>query len=263
MARPIKSGLSYFPLDTDFFGNDTINALRRAHGSVGVLVYLNLLCHIYHEGYYIKFKSLDELSMDIAEEITNVQLKRTATQVAETINYLVGQGTLNEALFKRGIISGEKIQEQYVCVAYKLKRNIRLDVHALVDVCDCIRKFKVNSKKTVVNSEETAVNSEFGTQNKSKSKNTTTTIVSISGAQVRTCACEGEDEARDGPPDVVEVAALFDREYGMRRIEALEEAHRFYDYNEARGWDCLPYWRVAAVRWRDQKIKREVEEDSR
>ena len=258
MARPIKPGLSYFPLDTDFFGNDTINALRRAYGLVGVITYLNLLCHIYREGYYLEFKSLEELSMDIAEEITNVQMKRTATLVVETINYLVERGTLDEALFKRGIISGKKIQEQYVQVAYKAKRNIRLDVHKLVDVGDCIRKIKVNSEKTRVNSEETGVNPEFSAQ--SKSKNTTTTILSILGA--RACACEGEEEARDGPPDVTEVAAVFDREYGMHRVEALAEAHRFYDYNEARGWDCLPHWRVAAVRWRDQKIKKEVEEDS-
>ena len=256
MPRPLKLGFDYFSLDTDFFQNKTINALRRAHGSIGVLVYLNLLCRIYREGYYLKFKSLEELSMDIAEEISSAQVRRTATRVTETITYLVESRILDESLFKQSLISGTKIQEQYVLTAYKAKRNIRLDVHALVDVGDCIRKFKVSSEKTQVNSEEKGVNSEFSTQ--SNSNRTTTTILSISGAQARTCESAGE--IRDGPPDIVEIAALFDREYGMRRTEALEEAQRFYDYNEARGWDCLPYWRVAAVRWRDQKIKKEVEE---
>ena len=235
MARPIKPGLSYFSLDTDFFENDTIKALRRAHGSIGVLVYLNLLCHIYQEGYYLKFDSLEELSMDIAEEITNAQLKRTATHVAETINYLVGQGTLNEALFKRGIISGEKIQEQYVRVAYRAKRNIRLDVHGLVDVGDCIRKIKVNSEKTAVNSEETAVNSEFSTQSKSKSKNTTT-ILSLSHAR-----------AREDIPTFTQIVAYFN-ELGVE--DTLRQAEVFEAYNESREWDCLPHWKAAAKRWK-------------
>lgn len=255
MPRPLKLGFDYFSLDTDFFENKTINALRRAHGSIGVLVYLNLLCRIYKEGYYFKFKSLEELSMDIAEEISSAQVRRTAARVTETITYLVESRILDESLFKQSLISGTKIQEQYVLMAYKAKRNIKLGVHALVDVNLVIRNFKVNSEKTRVNSEETAVNSEFSTQ--SNSNNTTTTITSIERA------CAREDREPDKSPDVCEIAAVFSHEFYMPRAEAYMEASRFYDYNEARGWDCLPHWRVAAVRWNEQKINKEIEEDSK
>lgn len=260
MPRPVKLGFDYFSLDTDFFENKTINALRRTHDSIGVLTYLNLLCRIYREGYYIKFDSLDELALDIAEEITSTQIRRVASQVAETILYLVGRGTLSEALFKRGCISGEKIQEQYVLSAYKAKRNIRLGVHALVDVGDCIRKFRVSSEKNGVSSEEKGVSSEKSTHSNSYSNNTTTTILSIPGAQARESEKENAVGVRDGPPEVTEIASYFNSTCEMLMSESLREAVRFYDYNEARGWDCLPLWRVAAERWNEQKIKREVEE---
>lgn len=294
MPRPIKLGFDYFSLDTDFFQNKTINALRRAHGSVGVLVYINLLCRIYRSGYFIKFDSLDELSADIAEEIASTQIRRVETQVAETINYLVGRGTLSEALFKRGIISGEKIQEQYVLSAYKAKRNIKLGVHALVDVNQVIQNFRVSSEKTRVNSEEMGVNSEFSTHSNSYSNNTTTDSLSMT----RACA-QGKQDIQDAQfartqftrnacsqdiqdeqfahvqivrtpcvhgvqvPMLTEIASEFRDSYDMSMTESLSEAQRFYDFNSARGWDCLPHWRVAAARWNQQKINREVEEDKR
>ena len=185
MPRPKKQGFAYFPLDTDFFENKKTKALRRAHGDIGILTYINLLCKVYAKGYYYEFSDIEELSHDIAEEITNVQLARTATCVTETINYLVGRGILDEGLFKRGIISGEALQEQFVLSAQKSKRKIEMNVHCLVDVLDILRKNGVSSEETAVNSEETAVNSEEGTQSKSKSKSkinnihTTTTTTDI------------------------------------------------------------------------------------
>ena len=168
MGRNIKQGFDYFPLYTDFFTNKKIKNLRRAHGSIGVLTYLNLLSRVYKNGYYYKFDDLEELSMDIAEEIANVQLRATATSVTETINYLVGRGILAEGLFKQGIISGVALQEQYVIMAYKAKRKTDMGVHCLVDVLQVIEKYRENSEETPIYSEEIPIYSEFGTQSKSK-----------------------------------------------------------------------------------------------
>ena len=55
MGRPIKIGLDYFPLDTCFFQNPKIKALRRDRGSIGIAVYLNILCRVYGSGYYYKY----------------------------------------------------------------------------------------------------------------------------------------------------------------------------------------------------------------
>ena len=233
MPRPYKIGLDYFPLDTDFFTNKKTKSLRRAHDSIGVLSYINLMCRVYRNGYYYKFDDLEELSMDIAEEIASNQLRKVAASVTETINYLVGRGILDEGLFKQGIISGVALQEQYVISTYKAKRNIKMDVHCLVDVNEVVSKNKVNS-------EETQVNSENGTQSKSKVNNskikencfTTTTTTA---------------RARDDVPSDQEILEYF----VSRKFDDPEtEAYKFKVYNESRNWDCLPNWKGAANLWR-------------
>lgn len=246
MGRNIKQGFGYFPLYTDFFTNKKIKNLRRAHGSIGVLTYLNLLSRVYKNGYYYKFDDLEELSMDIAEEIANVRLRATATSVTETINYLVGRGILAEGLFKQGIISGVALQEQYVIMAYKAKRKIEMDVHCLVDVLQVIEKNKESSEEMPIYSEEMPIYSEFGTQskskvNKSKDKTkvlskTTTTDHPISIARTR------EEIPKD-----MEILEYFDVSVG--KDAAGTEAYRFKQYNESREWDCLPNWKGAADRW--------------
>ena len=234
MGRPIKQGLDYFPLDTDFFTNKKIKSLRRAHGSTGVLTYLNLLCRVYRNGYYYKFDDLEELSMDIAEEIACTQIRATATGVTETINYLVGRGILNQGLFERGIISGVALQEQYAESAYKAKRNIKMDAFLLTDVLP-------SAEKNGVSSEEMGVSSEESAQSKVKVKvkeKTTTTEYPILSTIAR---------VREGVPESLEVREYFDER--MPGDIAGEEAYRFIKYNEEREWRGVTDWTVAADRW--------------
>lgn len=175
MPRPRKPGLDYFPLDCDFFQSKRIKALRRAHKSFGILTYLSILCKVYGgSGYYYRFDSPDELCMDIAEEIAGDQVRRVSTQVAESINYLVEQGTFDRCLFERGVITGKTIQQQYLLSAQAAKRKVDMSLYNLLsgdeiaageksgegEAGDCIPKNGVSSEETPVNSEETSVNSE-------------------------------------------------------------------------------------------------------
>lgn len=245
MPRPIKQGFDYFSLDTDFFQNKSINALRRLYGSVGVLVYLNLLCRIYRNGYFISFDDIEELSMDIAEEIASAPLGRVSASVSKVINYLVDRGTFDRALFEKYVISGEKIQEQYVIASYRAKRNIRLGVHSLVDADVVIRNFRQSSEKKSVSSEKMAINSKTGTHSNSYSNNTTTTSQSI-------CM----------PPTMAQISAYFCGESDMEREESFRQASAFFAYNDGRGWDCLPHWRVAAQRWCERMIEYESKKEN-
>ena len=55
MARPIKEGLAYFPMDVGFFEDSKIRILRARFGPEGVMVYLYYICSIYGDkGYYCK-----------------------------------------------------------------------------------------------------------------------------------------------------------------------------------------------------------------
>lgn len=175
MGRKVKKGLDYFPLYHDFFTSKKIKALRRAHGSIGILTYLNILCKVYDHGYFYKFDSIEELAMDIAEEIANAQLRATATGVTETINYLVGQGILDEGLFKQGIISGVALQEQYVISSYKAKRKIEMDVYCLLQkneegvyVSGSTPEKNISPEEIPIFTEEIPINTEESTQRERK-----------------------------------------------------------------------------------------------
>lgn len=242
MARPIKQGLDYFPIDVSFFHNKKTKNLRRAKGAIGVLTYINLMCRIYESGYYYRFDDLEELSMDIAEEITHEQLRSTSARVTETINYLVERGILDEGLFKQGIISGVAFQEQYVLATKAAKRKPKMDVHLLVDVDEVIQKYSVSSAETGVNSEETSVNDGFSTQNKIKKNkvNSLTTTTTRAHAHVE-------------PPTVIDVARYFEEECGINyKSTAFVQANLFIAYNANRKWDCLPDWERAADLWAER-----------
>lgn len=199
MGRKVKRGLDYFPLYHDFFASKKIKALRRAHGSVGILTYLAILCKVYDHGYYYKFDSIEELSMDIAEEIANVQLRATATGVTETINYLVGQGTLDEGLFKRGIISGVALQEQYVISSYKAKRKIEMGVYCLLQkneegvyVSGSIPKNNISSEEIPISSEEMPISSEESTQRERRRESKKEKSSFLSNAHARVSLSDSE-----------------------------------------------------------------------
>lgn len=57
MSRPIKKGLSYFPMDTDFMRDLKIQRLLLEYGCEGLSVFLAVLCEAYaSEGYYVDVK---------------------------------------------------------------------------------------------------------------------------------------------------------------------------------------------------------------
>ena len=54
MARPVKSGLNYFPMDVDM--DDKVELIEAKHGITGFGILIKLYQKIYKEGYYINWK---------------------------------------------------------------------------------------------------------------------------------------------------------------------------------------------------------------
>lgn len=259
MARPRKEGFEYFRLDTDFFYNKKIKALRRAHGPIGILTYLNLLCKIYGRGYYLEVDDIGDLVYGIAEDISKEKLDRTAARVTATISYLIDHNMLDRALFERNVISGEAIQRQYVISAYKARRKIEMDVYCLVDVLDIIRQIRISETETQVSAEETQVFAEDGTQSKSKvnKSNTTTFYLSAHTREERKNVEKSamKKDSESVPPRFEEVLDFFLENVGMEFSKADDEAGYFISFNKARGWDCLPRWQEKAIAWAEQYKK--------
>ena len=64
MSRPIKKGLSYFPLDTDMLSDRKIRRLFQNYGCEGFSTYMAILCEAYGTtGYYIRYT--DDFCFDI------------------------------------------------------------------------------------------------------------------------------------------------------------------------------------------------------
>lgn len=86
MARPVKKGLDYFPLDVDFFEKEGIKFLAVECGASGISVLIKLYCNIFRNGYYVEWKEDNAallswdmrgmVSKDTVADIVGVCLKR-------------------------------------------------------------------------------------------------------------------------------------------------------------------------------------------
>ena len=98
--------------------------------------------------------------------------------------------------------------------------------------------------------EDTIINNIKNNNKKNNTNKLHTTTISRIGARARE-----EDGSYDncGKPTIQEVAQILRQKHFMDHNHSYLEAERFLEYNEARGWDCLPYWKVALIKWCEQK----------
>ena len=108
MARPVKEGLDYFPLDVDFAVNDKTEAIMGEFGPKGVLFMIYLLSAVYQNGYYLQWNKLKQ--MQLANRIEGVS-PELANQI---VNRLIAYGTFSEELFNSDkVLTSQRIQETY------------------------------------------------------------------------------------------------------------------------------------------------------
>jgi hypothetical protein len=110
MARPIKTGLDYFPLDVDFFSDDKIELISSEFGSKGEVIAIRLLCLIYRNGYYYQWGK-DE-SLLFSKRVGNGV---TGALVDEVVAGLVKRSFFSERVFNRfKILTSRGIQKRYL-----------------------------------------------------------------------------------------------------------------------------------------------------
>ena len=206
MGRKTKVALSYFPLDCDFFSNRKVKALRRAHGQIGLLTYVYILCKIYANGYYLKVEDMKQFAYDIAEDIANDHLASVSARVMNAISYLADTGLLCKACLDKGVLTGYAIQEQYMRSVTSMKRTAKIEEYRVTDSAFPVRKTGKSSEEKRISSEEMAINSE--TMQQKKRKETTA---------INSC-CYG----------LHGLVRLTDTEYGRLREEIGEQALKDY-----------------------------------
>ena len=105
LARPKKSGLSYFPLDVDFFEDPKIKILRARYGRDGIVFYIYLLCEIYKQGYYIQVD-------DDFEYIISDDLKMDQNKAKQVLNFLLSRSLFDNTLFQSDKVGQGKIRSK-------------------------------------------------------------------------------------------------------------------------------------------------------
>ena len=118
MARPKKSGLSYFPLDTDFFEDNKIRILKARYGNDGMILYIYLLCGIYKEGYYMQ-------GDDDFEYILSDDLGMDQNKAKQVLNFLLSRSLFDNTLFQSDkVLTSAGIQRRFqLAIKERARKN--------------------------------------------------------------------------------------------------------------------------------------------
>ena len=157
MARPCKTGLHYFPFDVDFFDDFKIMDLLNEYGTLGVLIYENILCKVYKNGYYLEIP-LEKLAASIVRDIGN-RWAKDKKLVLQVVQYCADIGLFNHDLLTQSVITSTGIQRRYQTVTVRSKliksKYWLLEKENDQEVLINVPSKKVNVAETPINVAET------------------------------------------------------------------------------------------------------------
>lgn len=134
MAAPIKTRLDYYPREIGLAKDRKFRPLKLKYGFAPVDIYEALLDLIYGDkGYYIEYspKTKDSVIWDIFEYL-QAKYQPTAETIEEIIEGLVACELFSDDLFKKQILSSNRIQETYYkCTVERSTIDINFDIWIL------------------------------------------------------------------------------------------------------------------------------------
>jgi hypothetical protein len=118
MGRNIKEGLSYFPLDVDFFEDDKVQFISLRFGLKGDAILMRLLCKIYRQGFAFEFN--EDVALLFARSVGDISLHGLVNDV---VNECLKRGFFDESIFRRfGLLTSKGIQKRYIKICTDSKR---------------------------------------------------------------------------------------------------------------------------------------------
>ena len=168
MARPIKRGLSYFPLDVHVFKDPRIKKLERRFGAYGSIIFIRLLALVYEQGYYLE-TTIEDIVLELQEQVGTNRI--SYQRVLDVILMCCELDILNGSLFQQGVITSDGIQKQFLRIA-KRRKEVDISKYWLLDSTTMdkigvLLSMDKNESKTV-NVNNNSVNVDINTQRKSK-----------------------------------------------------------------------------------------------
>ena len=147
MARPVKQGLDYFPMDVET--DDKFELIEAKHGITGFGVLVKLFQRIYKEGYYLHLS--EELLLILSKRI-NVDINK----VNEVINDCIKYNIFNKEMFHDfNILTSTGIQKRFLSAIERRKDVEMIKQYIIVDI-------------NLINDNINLVNIDISTQSKVK-----------------------------------------------------------------------------------------------
>ncbi|HAB9977050.1 TPA_asm: DUF4373 domain-containing protein [Listeria monocytogenes] len=168
MARPLKEGLDYFPLDVDADYDDKFQLIETLHGPTGFAIMIKLFMKIYSQNFYYKWTETEQI---LFAKRVNVDINTLKTVVNDCIKYdLFDNNLFNE--FQ--ILTSLGIQERYFTAIGRRKKQIvvleylLLDRSEVTNLCPKIVFANINGVNDDINTKQDELMPTLSTQTKVK-----------------------------------------------------------------------------------------------
>lgn len=165
MARPVKEGLDYFPMDVDFLHNIKVRKIMRSNGPQSPVVLLGLLSSIYGDhGYYMEWD--DDVRFLMADDIGISE-----EAVDEVIKKAVKVNFFDKTIFEKfSVLTSRGIQKRYLQASKRKKDSgIQKRFCLLVNVSNNSVNVDNNpAQRELMHTETDKVKESKGNKNKEK-----------------------------------------------------------------------------------------------
>ena len=146
MARPLKEGLDYFPLDVDMAEDKRVQFVVGKCGQEGFATIIHLLMAIYRNGYYLTWDELELYS-------TSQRINLPVNTISEVVSHLLNYGFFDKEKFDLfGILTSHGIQTRYLRACEYRKKVKMVKEFCMVTPEDGIKESRfeyINPPKTV------------------------------------------------------------------------------------------------------------------
>ena len=147
MARPLKEGLDYFPLDVDMAEDKRVQFVVGKCGQEGFATIIHLLMAIYRNGYYLTWDELELYS-------TSQRINLSVNTISEVVSHLLNYGFFDKEKFDLfGILTSHGIQTRYLRACEYRKKVKMVKAFCLITPADNIKESRfeyINPPKSVL-----------------------------------------------------------------------------------------------------------------
>lgn len=241
MARPVKIGLEYFPLDVDIFDDEKVIPISSEFGIKGEIILIRVLCAIYRNGYFIECS--ESFKFKIAK-----QTNTSHALVGDVISGLARWGFFDETMFcSLGILTSLGIQKRWMEATRKRVINYEGLQFWLLGVKD---KKEFPAEETHVSGGRNYTKTMFKAE-ETKKKDTETTQKKVKENKVNNKEKEKETAKRFLPPSIEQVKEFVsEKNYSV-------DPESFVAFYQSKNWfvgkNKMKDWRAAVVTWEKRK----------